>query len=135
MVAVSMALQHHEKMTGKGYPFGRSNSSEKNGSGGINLHGRMAAIIDSFSAMVGYRTHQDAIPVLDAIQKIRDNAGLDFCPDLTTLFIREVLGVFNQYRMGYKKGKVEVAEKKPEAEKNDQPVVMTPVFRVMDKKK
>ncbi len=53
--------QHHERENGSGYPAGLSGNE-------ISLFGRMAAIVDSFSALTSPRSYAEAMPAYEALQ-------------------------------------------------------------------
>ncbi len=53
--------QHHERENGSGYPAGLCK-------GEISLFGRMAAIVDSFTALTNPRSYADAMPAYEALQ-------------------------------------------------------------------
>lgn len=53
--------QHHERENGSGYPVGLSKNE-------ISLFGRMAAIVDSFSALSNPRSYAETMPVYEALQ-------------------------------------------------------------------
>lgn len=75
-----IALTHHEKWDGSGYPKGLS--GEK-----IPLVGRIVALADVFDALTSERPYKKAWPVEEAISFIKDNSGKHFDPELTELFI------------------------------------------------
>lgn len=60
------AIEHHERLDGKGYPYGIKD---------ISMIGRIIAIADTFDAMTSNRTYQNALTydeALDKIQKLVD---------------------------------------------------------------
>ncbi len=77
-------LNHHERWDGKGYPYGRMGED-------IPLLSRIIAIVDSYDAMTSDRPYRKAMTREDAIQEIRKNAGTQFDPHLTELFLKHVL--------------------------------------------
>ena len=78
--------QHHEREDGSGYPEGL-------GAGHIGMFGRMAAIADSFVALVNVRPHADAISSYEALRKLTTWGGTLFHASLVEQFIQAV-GVF-----------------------------------------
>ena len=78
-------LCHHERWDGKGYPQGLI--GEK-----IPLLSRIMAIVDSFDAMTNDRAYRVAMTKEEAIEEIRRNAGTQFDPEVTRVFIEKVLG-------------------------------------------
>ena len=80
-MASSIALTHHEKWDGSGYPAGLAGTD-------IPLVGRITAIADVFDALTSNRPYKRAWPIADAVSYIRDHAGTQFDPELVGLFIR-----------------------------------------------
>jgi len=79
-MARSIALTHHEKWDGTGYPNGLAGAA-------IPLVGRITAIADVFDALTSERPYKHAWPVFQAIEYIKVNAGTHFDPDLTAKFL------------------------------------------------
>lgn len=75
-----VALTHHEKWDGSGYPRGLVGEA-------IPLCGRIVAIADVFDALLSERPYKKAWPVEQAVQFLRDNAGSHFDPRLVELFV------------------------------------------------
>jgi len=75
-----VALTHHEKWDGSGYPRGLAGEA-------IPLCGRIVAIADVFDALLSERPYKKAWPVEQAVKFLRDNAGSHFDPRLVELFI------------------------------------------------
>ena len=88
-----IALTHHEKWDGSGYPEGLSGTD-------IPLEGRIVAIADVFDALTSERPYKRAWPVEDAVQLIRDSAGSHFDRELVVLFdkvLPDILRIREQY--------------------------------------
>lgn len=81
-----VALEHHEKINGSGYPRKLSGAA-------ISLHGRMAAIFDTYEAMTGHRTYRDEYISHDAMRNLIANGQTHFDNDLLAVFLKEV-GVY-----------------------------------------
>lgn len=79
----TIALTHHEKWDGSGYPHGLKDKE-------IPLEGRIVAIADVFDALTSERAYKRAWSVDEAVALITDSAGSHFDPDLVSLF-QEVL--------------------------------------------
>lgn len=77
--AATIALTHHERWDGKGYPHGLKGE-------GIPLGGRITAIADVFDALSHHRVYKDAWPVTQAWEYLRENAGTLFDPRLVDHF-------------------------------------------------
>jgi putative two-component system response regulator len=93
-LAQSIALSHHERWDGTGYPRGLKGEE-------IPLAGRIVAIADVFDALTSERPYKRAWPVEDAVAEMRRGAGHHFDPELVELFfgdMLEVLDIRDQYR-------------------------------------
>jgi len=77
--ARDVALTHHEKWDGTGYPQGLRGED-------IPLLGRIVAIADVFDALTSARPYKPAWTVEDAVRWIADGAGRHFDPGLITPF-------------------------------------------------
>lgn len=76
-----IALSHHEKWDGKGYPYGLVGDK-------IPLEGRILAVADVFDALTHERPYKNAWSVEDAVKEIQDQAGAHFDPQVVDSFIR-----------------------------------------------
>jgi putative two-component system response regulator len=93
MMAHDIALTHHEKWDGNGYPHGLRGEE-------IPLVGRIVALADVFDALTSKRPYKPAWPVERAVALIREQAGKHFDPELAGLFLSilpEILDIHNQY--------------------------------------
>jgi len=81
--AAEIALFHHEKFDGSGYPNGVSKRD-------IPLSARMMAIIDVYDAMTHKRVYKDAISQKETLDYIVSQKGSHFDPDLVDLFINNL---------------------------------------------
>lgn len=79
-LARTIAITHHEKWDGSGYPNGLSGEN-------IPIEGRLAAIADVFDALTSERPYKKAWPVQEAIDFLQSQAGLHFDPELVPLFV------------------------------------------------
>lgn len=77
--AADIALGHHEKFDGTGYPYGRKAED-------IPLFARICAISDVFDALTSVRPYKTAWRIDDAVRYIRDLAGTQFDPALISAF-------------------------------------------------
>lgn len=92
-LARKIALSHHEKWNGRGYPNGLSGED-------IPLAGRITAIADVFDALTSERPYKKAWPVEKAIALLEEEAGAHFDPSLVPLFVQklpEILHFKGQY--------------------------------------
>jgi len=81
-------LCHHERWDGKGYPQGLSEKS-------IPLLSRILAVVDAYDAMTSDRPYRKAMSIEQAMIEIENNAGTQFDPEITKIFIESVLGKGN----------------------------------------
>ena len=79
-MARDIALTHHEKWDGSGYPDGRRDEE-------IPLVGRIVALADVFDALTSARPYKPAWPADKALAYIREQRGIQFDPQLTDLFM------------------------------------------------
>lgn len=79
-VASTVALAHHEKFDGSGYPRGLAGEE-------IPIEGRIAAIADVFDALTSDRVYKRAMPLGKALDVLREGRGTHFDPDLLDLFL------------------------------------------------
>lgn len=77
--ARTVALTHHEKWNGTGYPNGLKGEE-------IPLVGRITAIADVFDALTSERPYKPAWPIADAVALIKREAGEHFDPALVQIF-------------------------------------------------
>jgi len=82
-LAESIALTHHERWDGRGYPAGLSGSD-------IPIEGRIVAICDVFDALTSERPYKHAWPVEKAVAELERCAGTQFDADLVACFLRIV---------------------------------------------
>lgn len=88
-MARAIALSHHEKWDGSGYPYGLSGED-------IPLEARIVAIADVFDALTSVRPYKPAWPVEDAVKLIHQESGQHFDPALVEVFgqvLPEILAV------------------------------------------
>jgi putative two-component system response regulator len=93
VMAQLIALAHHEKWDGSGYPSGLSGTN-------IPVEGRIVAIADVFDALTSERPYKQAWPIEEAVQYIKDNSGKHFDPQLTSYFIDnldEIIEISHRY--------------------------------------
>ncbi len=75
-----IALTHHERWDGTGYPAGLA--GEK-----IPMAGRIVGLCDVFDALTSVRPYKDAWPMDKAAQTIRKDAGTHFDPAMVECFL------------------------------------------------
>ena len=75
-----MALAHHEKWNGTGYPYGLAGDK-------IPLAGRLMAIVDVYDALVSKRVYKDAFSHKRAVKIIKEGSGKDFDPMMVDAYL------------------------------------------------
>jgi HD-GYP domain-containing protein (c-di-GMP phosphodiesterase class II) len=81
-----LALLHHERQDGSGYPRGLKG-------GDIGLYGSMAAIADTFDALTAVRLEADPLPPSSALSFLYKERGTGYHPGLVEQFI-QCVGAF-----------------------------------------
>jgi HD-GYP domain-containing protein (c-di-GMP phosphodiesterase class II) len=103
-VAAEVALNHHERWDGHGYPghvdilsgnplqgFASDNGKAKGKSESeIPLFGRIVAIADVYDALCSQRVYKAAWKEEDVIQEIEKERGHHFDPELVDLFLNNL---------------------------------------------
>lgn len=79
-VAKEMAVYHHEKWNGTGYPYGLSKNE-------IPLCARIMAVADVFDALVSERPYKKAFSLDKAMQIIEESSGNHFEPCIVNVFV------------------------------------------------
>ncbi|MDX6400296.1 MAG: hypothetical protein QOF27_902 [Gaiellaceae bacterium] len=82
-MAEEIALTHHERWDGNGYPAGSSGAE-------IPLVGRIVAVADVFDALTHARPYKDAWTVTEAVGEISLQRMRQFDPDVVDAFLRVV---------------------------------------------
>ncbi len=93
-MAAEIALTHHEKFDGSGYPDGLAGEA-------IPLVGRIVAVADVFDALTSPRPYKPAWALDDAIAFIREGRGSHFDPACVDVFlglIPEVLEIRERFK-------------------------------------
>ncbi len=79
-LASEVALNHHERWDGTGYPAGRVAED-------IPISGRIVTVADVFDALTSHRTYKHAWSPLEAIQYILGARGSQFEPRIVDAFV------------------------------------------------
>lgn len=93
-MAARIALSHHEKFDGSGYPNGTRGED-------IPLEGRIVAVADVFDALTSERPYKKAWPVDDAVKLLKDGRGAHFDPACVDAFLSNwdgVMAIKDHYR-------------------------------------
>ena len=81
--AAIVALQHHERYDGKGYPNGLSGED-------IHIYGQVVAVADVFDALGVKRVYKDAWPLDKIVDYFREQRGQHFNPALVDAFFSKL---------------------------------------------
>jgi putative two-component system response regulator len=79
-LAARIALEHHEKWAGGGYPNNLEGED-------ISVEGRIVGLVDVFDALTSERVYKNAWSVERAVQLIRDERGKHFDPRIVDAFM------------------------------------------------
>jgi diguanylate cyclase (GGDEF)-like protein len=71
----------HERWDGAGYPDALAGDE-------IPLESRIIFVCDAFHAMTTERPYRKALPVEEAVRRLREGAGTQFDPDVVDIFLR-----------------------------------------------
>jgi putative two-component system response regulator len=107
-MAREIALTHHEKWDGSGYPNGLQGEA-------IPLVGRITALADVFDALTSERPYKKAWSIDDAVALIKSESGKHFEPTLVEHFLQQLPGIL-EIRDEY--AEPEYLENEPSAEKD-----------------
>lgn len=83
LMAQNIAIGHHEKWDGSGYPKGLKGEE-------IPIEARIAAVADVFDALTSERPYKKAWPVEDAIALLKDQKGKHFQAELIDIFLEKL---------------------------------------------
>lgn len=81
--AAIVALEHHERWDGRGYPQGLSGEQ-------IHIFGRIAAVSDVFDALSHKRCYKDAWPIDQILDLFRAESGSHFDKTLVDILLKNV---------------------------------------------
>ncbi len=92
-MAQEIAMTHHEKWDGSGYPEGLKGDQ-------IPLVGRIVAVADVFDALTSSRPYKEPWSFEDAIAFMKEQSGKHFDPDIIDVFLAtmdEIIKVSKKY--------------------------------------
>lgn len=90
----TIALNHHEKYDGSGYPYGLKGDD-------IHIYGRIVAVVDVFDALTSHRPYKKAWSFQEALELLISESGKHFDPKIVEAFeknISEVEEIYNQFK-------------------------------------
>lgn len=91
--AARIALEHHERWDGKGYPNQLKGEE-------IHIFARITAIVDVFDALMSKRCYKEAWPLERVIELFKQERGQQFAPNLSQLFLDNIYS-FIDIRLEY----------------------------------
>ena len=77
---IPIAISHHERYDGKGYPRGLAGEE-------IPVGGRCLGVADAFDAIVSKRPYKEPVSIPEALKEIERNLGTQFDPVIGRTFI------------------------------------------------
>ena len=78
--AIDIALNHHEKWDGSGYPKGLKENQ-------IPLSARLMALADVYDAIINKRVYKEASSHKNAVAAIKEESGKHFDPEVVNAFL------------------------------------------------
>lgn len=84
--AAELALTHHERWDGNGYPHGLAGEE-------IPVGGRILAVCDVFDALTSDRVYRPAVPLSDVLAIMRAGRGTQFDPAVLDTFLASLPAV------------------------------------------
>jgi response regulator RpfG family c-di-GMP phosphodiesterase len=85
-----IALDHHERWDGAGYPSGKKGEE-------ISLYGRIVAVADVFDALTAQRPYKKPWSLAEAMEFIIENSGKIFDPKIVDVFLENYEFIFEYY--------------------------------------
>lgn len=89
--AHAIALSHHEKFDGTGYPIGLRAFE-------IPLAARIVALVDAFDTLTTKRPYKEAVPAIHALERLKRDRGTHFDPAIIDVFVRDFEEILNIQR-------------------------------------
>jgi Response regulator containing a CheY-like receiver domain and an HD-GYP domain len=81
--AAVIALTHHERWDGNGYPNGESGDA-------IPIEGRLVAVADVFDALLSDRSYRPAFSLDEAVALIVQGSGSQFDPSVVEVLVENL---------------------------------------------
>lgn len=79
-----VALQHHEREDGSGYPYGLKGKD-------IDPYSKIVAVADVFHAMISKRSYKEPVPFYTVLKEISDDMYGSLEPSTTLCFLRRIM--------------------------------------------
>ncbi|WGS65458.1 HD domain-containing phosphohydrolase [Marinitoga aeolica] len=90
-LAARIALYHHEKFNGTGYPYGLEGKE-------IPIEGRIVAVCDVFDALISERPYKKGFSISEAIKIIKEESGKHFDPEIVQIFLENIEEIKSYYK-------------------------------------
>jgi HD-GYP domain-containing protein (c-di-GMP phosphodiesterase class II) len=81
-----VALQHHERTNGKGYPNGISGQR-------MDYFSKIVAVADVFHAMTSKRVYRDAVPFYEVVKQLNSSKFGELDPEITSVFLQNIMTI------------------------------------------
>ena len=82
-MAKDIAMYHHEKWNGEGYPLGLKEEE-------IPLAARIMSVSDVFDALISKRIYKEAYSIENAIEIIKNDSNISFDPIIVEAFLNTI---------------------------------------------
>jgi len=92
-----VALEHHEKFFGGGYPLNKKGRFEDNPANGIHEYARIVSIADVYSALLMKRVYKEAYDQAHSLAVMRNLAPTDYDPNIWGKFEASVSQSISYY--------------------------------------
>ena len=107
IISAQIALSHHEKWNGKGYPGhftkqkdGEWTTVESIHGEDIPIYGRIVALAEVYDALMSKRSYKDAWDEEKVLALIQEESGQHFDPDVVVAFM-DIYEVIKAIRLKY----------------------------------
>ena len=91
-MGAEIALTHHERWDGYGYPYGLKEDN-------IPIYGRIVAVADVFDALTAKRPYKEPWSLAEALTFILDNSAKIFDPNIVDKFLEVYEEIFEYYKI------------------------------------
>jgi diguanylate cyclase (GGDEF)-like protein/putative nucleotidyltransferase with HDIG domain len=83
---------HHERWDGSGYPEGLAGEN-------IPIGARILAAVDCLDALASHRQYRQALPLAEAMEKVKEKAGSWFDPQVVDILLKSYIDLERQAQM------------------------------------
>ena len=80
--AAKIVRYHHERYDGRGYPEGLKGDD-------IPMYARLITVANAFDNMITEYPHYDSLTETEALEELKSNTGIKFCPVIVRAFLTE----------------------------------------------